>query len=219
MSAEITSRLGVINMPGLIWDQFHSSKYRDMLLYAWRHTDPEFMIDELENGAPPATVTDIQFDLGRRSDCQVRNCNHRAFIRCSHCGKLLCLQHFLNRTCLHRIETRGEAPVSSTTPSPPDSDSDGSSGAALIGIATGISGGAAGTAVAGAAVAGATGVSSGVAGPSSSKSHSGAAEEHEMRPLIDAEVSHLEGVIVQEPPASLDDLIRDRGMHGLPSRC
>lgn len=98
--SNVTSRDRIINVHSLIHDQLSSEKYQDMLLYAWRNTDPAFDRSELGN-FPPRMVQDIQFNFDPTSICQARGCTKHAFIRCSHCGKLMCLKHFLNRECTH----------------------------------------------------------------------------------------------------------------------
>lgn len=99
-------RYGIINMQSLIWNQFLSPEYRPMLRYAWRNTDPGYTNSELQSRAPPPLVQDIQFNFNQSSLCE-HNCTNYAFIRCSHCGKLMCLDHFLNRTCFHDDEDEG----------------------------------------------------------------------------------------------------------------
>lgn len=228
MTSEITSRLGVINMHGLMWDQFHSPLYRDMLSYAWLNTDADYSADELENGEPVAMVESIQFNLGRHSNCRVEGCEHRAFIRCAHCGKLLCLEHFLNRTCLHLIEANNGSTSSATTsrPRPRDRDDDDSSGSgagaiagvALTGSAIGIGGGAVGAASA--AASGAISGTSSIAGSSGSDSlQAKIHEEHEMRPLLGPFMARPEEVIVYQPSFPYDELIRDNRKRGLAPRC
>lgn len=101
---QVIDRYGIIRMHSVIWDQLHAPVYRDMLLWAWRNTDPDFSEDELTYGAPPRMVLDVQFGFNRTIGCETENCSARAFIRCAHCGKHLCLNHFLNRTCIHSIE-------------------------------------------------------------------------------------------------------------------
>ena len=44
----------------------------------------------------------------------VANCTKHAFIRCAHCGKLLCLEHFLDRVCFHEPSDRTDSPGSSS---------------------------------------------------------------------------------------------------------
>lgn len=96
----VTTREGIINIHSLLHNQISSPKYRDMILYAWRNTDPAFNRTELSN-FPPKMVNAIQFDFDGASECEIQGCNQHAFVRCSHCDKLMCLQHFLNRTCIH----------------------------------------------------------------------------------------------------------------------
>lgn len=51
----------------------------------------------------PLVVKEISFGYERkyRSVCEVEGCYNRTFIRCAHCGKHLCLHHFMKRTCFH----------------------------------------------------------------------------------------------------------------------
>lgn len=99
--ASVTSRNGTINMQSLIWNQFSSPAYRQMLRYAWHDTDSSFdVMKELGTTGKPKKVIQIQFKL-TSSHCQVENCTEHAFLRCSHCGKHLCLKHFLGRHCFH----------------------------------------------------------------------------------------------------------------------
>lgn len=106
---------GIINMHSLVWNQFDSPRYEGMLRYAWRNTDPGYTHSELNSRAPPPLVQDIQFNFNQSSRCE-QNCTNYASIRCSHCGKLLCLDHFLNRTCFH--EESDASRVTTTTVAP-----------------------------------------------------------------------------------------------------
>lgn len=114
MIGNVTSREGVIRMHSLIWDQFSSPSYHDMIRYAWRNTDPLFSNDELVDGPPPRMVSDIQFNLNSSSRCSIDGCNNTAFIRCSHDGHQLCLQHFLEGKHFHHNAT-GDSEMSTTT--------------------------------------------------------------------------------------------------------
>lgn len=96
----ITSREGIIKVHAYIWDQFSSSQYQDMLRYAWRKADINFVNQELVSGPPPRMVQDIQFEFDLASRCEF-NCSNKAFIRCAHTGKLACLKHFLGGQCSH----------------------------------------------------------------------------------------------------------------------
>lgn len=95
----ITARDGIINMHSLVWNQFSAKAYTDLHRYAWHNTDPRFEREELVLD-PPNTVRKIQFNFPRGT-CEVDDCTKDAFIRCAHCGKQMCLLHFLTRTCFH----------------------------------------------------------------------------------------------------------------------
>lgn len=98
--ANVTSREGIINIHSLLHNQMCSSQYYDMIKYAWRNTDPSFNTSELTNH-PPKMVNSIQFDFDQAQMCQVSGCDQHAFVKCSHCGRHLCLHHFLERICFH----------------------------------------------------------------------------------------------------------------------
>lgn len=84
----------------LIWNQFSSPAYRDMVRHAWHNTDPDYSTSELVSGPPVRMIQEIQFGFDSSARCAVDSEQH-AFIRCSHCGKLLSLEHFLKTTCFH----------------------------------------------------------------------------------------------------------------------
>lgn len=114
----VTSRAAIINLQSLIWNQLASDRYRDMLLQAWHKTDPNFSTDEFSSPNRLPTVRSVQFDgVDPRDSCQKRvqdqqssgnsTCTSPAFIRCSHCGKVYCLKHFLERSCFHKVDVPG----------------------------------------------------------------------------------------------------------------
>lgn len=98
--ANVTNRWGIINMHSLIWDQLSSPIYADMIRNGWRHTDFDFRSTELLTGQS-RSVEQLQFTPARTHTCSVPGCTERAMLRCSHCGRPLCIHHFLERTCFH----------------------------------------------------------------------------------------------------------------------
>lgn len=112
---EITSRSGVINTHSLVWNQFASENYTDLIRYAWHNTDTHWSADELSRPPPPRTVIKIQFDFPE-TKCQHPNCSRSAFIRCSHCGKILCAKHFLERVCFHEHNEQRAGPSAANQP-------------------------------------------------------------------------------------------------------
>lgn len=54
---EITSRLGVISLHSLLWDQFRAPLYNDAIRYALYSTDP--LYDDEETRVIPAAVLEI----------------------------------------------------------------------------------------------------------------------------------------------------------------
>lgn len=101
-SKEAIDRAGVINIHSLLWDQFSAPAYRNIVRYGWRFLDPAVRDEVDSNYALSAARISFDFDLDAR--CQVPNCTHYAAIQCAHCGKLLCLDHFLDRECFHEDE-------------------------------------------------------------------------------------------------------------------
>ena len=71
-----------------------------MWRYSWSHTDEHWDSDEIES-PPFQTVNDVQFSFDEATRCEADNCTEYAFIRCAHCGRHLCLRHFLDRVCFH----------------------------------------------------------------------------------------------------------------------
>lgn len=112
--SSVTSREGILNLHSLLHDQISSTQYTDMIEYAWKNTDPAFNTSELTN-SPQKMVNDIQFNFDQAGKCQKANCTEHAFVKCLHCGKLLCLKHFLKRTCFHQSQNPTRSKRSITT--------------------------------------------------------------------------------------------------------
>lgn len=100
MIRNVTSRSGIINIQSLMRDQLGAPAYADMIRWAWHQTDKGF--DETQiSRRPIRKVDDINFKFKSDEKCIHNGCNEYAFIRCAHCGRHLCLQHFLERHCFH----------------------------------------------------------------------------------------------------------------------
>lgn len=105
---EFDSRSGLINIHSLLWNQLSAPAYYDLWRYAWHNTDPLFTRDELSKPEPD-NVKDVQTRNINGTKCEHKfrgregpeSCREPGFIRCSHCGKILCLRHFLERVCFH----------------------------------------------------------------------------------------------------------------------
>lgn len=110
----VNSREGIINTHSLLWNQFASENYTDMIRYAWRNTDTHWSLDELFCRPPPRGVSEIQFDFDQtvcqHEDHRRIKCTRPAFIKCSHCGKVLCLKHFFERVCFHETHSDRAGP-------------------------------------------------------------------------------------------------------------
>lgn len=102
-----------MNMHSLIYNQLNAPAYDELIRYSWHNTDPNFSREEELTRPKPLLVQDISFKSGGNK-CQVDNCTQNAHIRCAHCGKLMCLKHFLPRSCFHERSLRGNGPVAGT---------------------------------------------------------------------------------------------------------
>lgn len=60
---ELISREGHIRKHALMWNQFGSPEYEDMICYAWHNTDPHWSMDEMQTRQKPKMVIDIQFSF------------------------------------------------------------------------------------------------------------------------------------------------------------
>lgn len=105
---DITTRAGIANIQSLMWNQFSSIAYRDLIKNGWRNTDPDFSTAELfmpiEEGVDVVNAIQFGFDSSHKCEYQDENgdgCANHGFVQCSHCGKILCLQHFMERVCFH----------------------------------------------------------------------------------------------------------------------
>lgn len=95
-----------VNTHSLVWNRFGLGSYINMLRYAKYDTDPHWSPDELNFRSPPPDVLKIQSDY-RKTKCQQHNRSRPAAIRYSHCRKVLCDRHSLERIrFLERTEKR-----------------------------------------------------------------------------------------------------------------
>jgi hypothetical protein len=114
MMKDLTSREGILNVQSLMHDQLGSPKYREMIQWAWRNTDPGF---NESFAKPPPMVQRIQFDIDPTETCMRRGCDEHAFIRCSHCARVMCLAHFVGRVCVHNQLARNKRSMPTCKPS------------------------------------------------------------------------------------------------------
>lgn len=100
----VTTRQGALNMHSLVWNQFSAAPFADLIRYGWQNADIDFNQRELMRNKREFTVNSINFGHDPSEHCEVEGCNEYAYIRCAHCQKLLCIHHFLNRTCYHDVD-------------------------------------------------------------------------------------------------------------------
>lgn len=70
----VTSREGILKLHSLLHNQFSSAKYRDMILYAWRHTDSKFDAKREMSKVPPHMANQIQFNFDGDATCERDGC-------------------------------------------------------------------------------------------------------------------------------------------------
>lgn len=92
-----------MNLQALVFDQLSYPSYQDLFKYSRRKTGPKFDRSELSK-FPPANSNLSQFGKDRRPKCHI--CGKQSILRCSDCGKSLCLDHFLEGTCFHFNSTQ-----------------------------------------------------------------------------------------------------------------
>lgn len=102
---QLTTRTGIINLQSLVHNQLSSPAYRDIIKYSWRKVDTAFNSSEMTK-YPPPNANALQFDRKNNARCGAANCTKGGLLRCSHCGKILCLHHFLERECFHERGNR-----------------------------------------------------------------------------------------------------------------
>lgn len=91
MIDNVTSRAGLINLNSLVWNQFAAPVYRDLLRHAWHCTDPDYSTSELSAGVTgKRKFSEIQFEFDTSTRFEFK-CTEYAFIKCSHCGKHMCI--------------------------------------------------------------------------------------------------------------------------------
>jgi len=76
-------------------------------------------------------VQEIQFDFDPGHKCEVQNCTNNAFLQSSHCGKLLCLPHFIDRECFHSRDGNEDLTLDFGRASLTDSDDAGTDAPAV----------------------------------------------------------------------------------------
>jgi hypothetical protein len=95
---EATSRSGLMNIHSLVYNQFSAPLYADLIRHGWRNLD---RLQPGERNVDALSTEPLQFSFNPARRCQVANCTHFGFVQCAHCGKVLCIDHFLNRTHFH----------------------------------------------------------------------------------------------------------------------
>jgi len=92
----LNDRVFIMQMHSFVYNQLSSSRFRHMLLYAWKASG--YSIDE------PLSSFENVLEVCFRDifeDCSVNQCSSMAFIRCSHCNSPLCSYHCLNPLHFH----------------------------------------------------------------------------------------------------------------------
>lgn len=88
LNITISDRNNIIKLNSLIHNQLCSKKFENMIRYAW------FASKYLKtNPGPFHNVKQICFSH-MNEQCEMKKCPDYAFIKCSHCEKTLCFNHF-----------------------------------------------------------------------------------------------------------------------------
>lgn len=91
----MTLRINIIIMHSFIFDQLQAPSFTNMLKYPWQKIGyVEKNISSFKN------VNEICFD-NVKDKCEVLNCKETAFLKCSHCKLLLCIQHVFGNKSPH----------------------------------------------------------------------------------------------------------------------
>lgn len=87
----------VLKMHSLVYNQFQAPVFKPMLKYAWIKSGYT-QFDE-EESYEFLNVKQLLFnEIGTCSECE-----EVSFIKCAHCGILLCFSHFLHSFHYHNI--------------------------------------------------------------------------------------------------------------------
>ena len=93
----LAQRNNIIRLQSIIHNQLSSPVFVPMIRYAWfksGYTDVD--------PRPFQSVTQVCFKF-KQDYCDVHSCDQYAFIRCSHCSKILCFQDFFVNFHIHDI--------------------------------------------------------------------------------------------------------------------
>lgn len=93
---KLNDRVFIMKMHSFIYNQLSSSRYRKMLIYAWKASG--YSIDD----EVPSFENVLQVSFANTFEtCGNDGCENSSFICCSHCRKPLCAFHCINPVHLH----------------------------------------------------------------------------------------------------------------------
>ncbi len=94
LDIDIKNRLIIIKLFSLLWDQLNSIKFKNMVKYSW------YSSGYLDHKINFENMREVCFKSDS-IDCDVNECDECFFIKCSHCEKNLCIEHFFNQYHVH----------------------------------------------------------------------------------------------------------------------
>jgi hypothetical protein len=95
LDVDLRSRDAIIKLQSLAHNQLSSSLFKPMISYAWSTCG--YIPKQYSNFS---SVTEVCFSFDADS-CSNNNCEHSAFICCSHCRPTLCFEHFFTAYHFH----------------------------------------------------------------------------------------------------------------------
>lgn len=87
LDIDIGNRFTLMRIFSLLWDQLSSGCFKEMILYSWYSSGYSEEYLKFKN------MKEICFE-SETNDCDIQSCTESFFIKCSHCRKNLCLNHF-----------------------------------------------------------------------------------------------------------------------------
>lgn len=93
VNIRLNDRKFIIKMLSLVYNQFCSSRFHNMILYAWKKSG--FTIEKELVSFESASEVLFKHQL---EDCAFQYCSKIALLSCSHCRKFFCAEHCINPT-------------------------------------------------------------------------------------------------------------------------
>lgn len=90
-------RMFLLTVQSLVHNQLQAKIFNDMIRYAFQRAG--YQVPHVENFK---AVNQVCFAFtDEEVECEADECPESIFIKCAHCQKCLCLEHFLRKVCFH----------------------------------------------------------------------------------------------------------------------